>query len=283
MDFFEIRSKGRCLYSLSRLDHHSAFGFLIYYVIYIIWTGSFIMDFYSVFLIVFFSMIPDLDIFYGGLKKGGLKNLDENFQHHYFSLAHYPIIYIPFVLLFIITLIVEFYPRYFLIPVVGIYIGHFVFDTIACGDGIMWGKNPLKKEKYARFINIFHHKTDGYHGMYWDARYRQTFIGKLGNIAVIVSAFIIQVFHIYETYRMFPWPTFNILYLFPLIYFLGLLYFGLKKLPEEFQNEPPKGRYSDYRIDMKYIKGLSKKNRKKHLTKYSYLLDKFNTKVNEND
>lgn len=231
------------------------------------------MDYYAVILIVFFSMFPDLDIFYGGAKKGGLKELDENFQHHYFSLAHYPILYIPFIIIFIICLIIDFYPIYFLTPVIGIYLGHFIFDTIACGDGIMWGKNPFKKGKYARFINIWYKKTDGYHGFHWEARYRQTLICKMGNIAVFVSAVIVQIFHIYETFRIFPWPTFNVFYLFSLIYFLSLLYFGLKKVPEEFLREPLKGRYADYRVDPNYINGLSEKNRRRHLERYSKIIN----------
>jgi len=231
------------------------------------------MDFYAVFLIAFFSMCPDLDIFYGGIKEGGLEKLDEDFQHHYFSIAHYPIVYTPFIILFIISLIFNFYPLYFIIPVIGIYFGHFLLDTIACGDGIMWGKNPFKKDKYARFINICYSKTDGYHGFYWEARYRQTFMCKISNIAVLISAVIIQIFHIFETFRMFPVPTYNVFYLFILIYLLVMLYFGLQKSPEEFQKEPKKGRYSDYRIDPRYINGLSEKNRRKHLEKYSALLN----------
>jgi hypothetical protein len=259
---------------LSRLDQHSAFGFLFYYLIYIIWTGRVIMDFYAVFLIVFFSMCPDLDIFYGGAKKGGLQQLDEDFQHHYFSVAHYPIVYTPVIILFIISLVFDFYPLYFLTPVIGIYFGHFLFDTIACGDGIMWGKNPFNKNRYAHFINVWYSKTDGYHGFYWEARYRQTLICKIGNIAVIVSAVIMQIFHILETFRMFPVPTYNVFYLGPLVYFLGLLYFGLQKTPEEFINEPSKGRYADYRVDPKYINGLSQRNKRNHLEKYSFLFEK---------
>ena len=231
-----------------------------------------IMDFYSVILIVFFSMCPDLDIFYGGFKKGGLEKLDEDFQHHYFSMAHYPILYTPFIILFIFSLVFNYYPLYFLTPVVGIYFGHFLFDTIACGDGIMWGKNPFSRDKYARFRNIFYSKTDGYHGLYWNARYRQTLMCKIGNVCVVVSAVIIQSLHIIETFRMFPTPTYNIFYLTPLIYLLTMLFIGLQKIPEEFLIEPPKGRYSDYRIDLKYINGLSEKNREKHLEKYSSLL-----------
>ena len=232
------------------------------------------MDFYATILICFFSMFPDLDIFYGGAKRGGLKKLNEDFQHHYSSLAHYPLVYTPFIFLFIISLVFNFYPIYFLIPVIGIYLGHFLFDTIACGDGVMWGKNPFRRNRYARFINIWYKKTEGYHGFYWEARYRQTLICKMGNIAVIISAMFMQIFHIHETFRLFPFPTFNLFYLFPLIYFLSLLYFGLRKVPEEYLNEPPKGRYSDFRIDPNYIRGLSEKNRKKHLEKYSYLLNK---------
>jgi len=228
------------------------------------------MDDIAVGLIIFFSIVPDLDIFYGARKAGGIENLDDEFQHHFFSWSHYPLTYTPFIFLFIISLIFNFYPTYFIIPIIGIYMGHFMMDTIACGDGIMWGKNPFKKDRYARFINIWCSKTDGYHGLHWNARYRQTIFCKLANIAVIISVVLIQIFQIIMTYRIFY--AISLLYIVPIVYLLLMLYFGLEKIPEEHLKEPLKGRYADYRVNQKYINGLSEKNRKKHLQKYSDLL-----------
>jgi hypothetical protein len=157
--------------------------------------------------------------------------------------------------------------------VVGIYCGHFVIDTIASGDGIMWGKNPFRRKKYTRFFNKYSDKTDGYHGRYWDARYRQTKMAKIGNYAVILVLIIIF-FHILNLYQSIELSTRN-----PrgslvglILFFMVLLYFGLRNPKEKWLEEPPEGRYSDYRVNMKYINGLSEKNKKKHVTKYQNLL-----------
>ena len=52
-----------------------------------------------------------------------------------------------------------------------------------------------------------------------------------------------------------------------------MLFLGLKFTSKKWQQEPPEGRYSDYRIKEKYINGLSEKNRRLHLMKYSVLLE----------
>lgn len=170
---------------MSRTEQHAAFGFLIYYFIYILWTGSFIMPSYYISMIIFFSICPDFDAIVFYIRKRGKFKLDTEFQHHFNSIAHYPLIYIPFIISFIINVFMGSSPLTAVIPVIGIYFGHFLFDTIACGDGIMWGKNPFSRKKYARFINIYCNKTDGFHGKYWGARYRTTRISKIGNIAVL--------------------------------------------------------------------------------------------------
>jgi len=259
---------------LSRTEQHCAFGFLIYYLIYILWTGTYILNKYLIFLIVFFSIVPDLDSIYYYIKLKGKIELNMKFQHHYTSFMHYPLVYVPFIIAFVISLIFDFFPLYFLIPVVGIYIGHFLFDTIACGDGIMWCKNPFKKDRYARFINLCCSKTDGYHGKYWNARYQQTFICKIGNIVVIISVIIIQILEIFEAYQKnFPNYT-SAFYLGPIVFIILMFYLGIHEISPKWLEEPQEGRYADYRIDPKYINGLSEKNRKKHLEKYFHLLNK---------
>ncbi|TFF96628.1 MAG: hypothetical protein EU544_00220 [Promethearchaeota archaeon] len=266
---------------MSRLDQHSAFGFLIFYPIYVVWTGNWIMDELAAFLIMFFSMCPDLDIFYGGIIDKGLRNLDETFQHHYFSFIHYPLLYVPLIGLFLLCLILDFFPLYFLIPLVGVYGGHFLPDTISCGDGIMWGKNPFKKDSYARFINVFCKGTDGYHGLYWDARYRQSFLGKIGNVVVVISVILLQVFQIYVSIESFPDTGISIIYVSLMIYLLISLIMAREEFEHKYLEEPPAGRYQDYRIDPQYIQGLNEKNRKRHLKKYRELLEENNIEIKE--
>ena len=254
---------------MSRIEHHSAFGLLIYYILYVMWTGSLIIPSYYFIAIIFFSIFPDFDAIYYFIKNKGRMKLTMKYQHHLNSLTHLPLIYSPFIIVFIISLITNFYPLYFLISVVGIYCGHFLFDTIASGDGIMWVKNPFKRHSYVRFINIYCGKTDGYHGRYWDARYRQTKICKIGNYAVFIAIIIIS-FHIWNLYLLrLPRRSLSNLILF----FFIMLYFGLKKYPEKWLKEPPEGRYWDYRVNMKYINGLSEKSRREHMEKYQGLLE----------
>ncbi len=271
---------------MSRIDQHSAYGFLIYYLIYVLWTGTLLMESYLVFLIVFFSMCPDIDatiwVWRYGKNYGKNNKNEEVFQHHFHSMAHYPLTYFPLVIIFIITLIFDFYPLYFILPVVGIYGGHLFMDTFACGDGIMWGKNPFKKHRYARFINVCCSKTDGYNDVYWEPRYRKTIMSKIGNFAVILSAVIIQILQIVSSIKYYPGTGLYYFYLATIVYFTMLLYFGLRKCPKEWSNEPPNGRYADYRINPKYINGLSEKNRKRHLEKYSELLEKHKVKKSIN-
>jgi len=260
---------------MSRTEQHAAFGFLIFYPIYILFTGSLIMPSYYISSIIFFSICPDFDAIVFYFKKRGKFKLDTEFQHHFSSIAHYPLLYIPIIILSVTNIFLGSNPLFSVIPVIGIYFGHFLFDTIACGDGIMWGKNPFNRKKYARFINVYCNKTDGFHGKYWGARYRTTRISKIGNIAVLFCVVLFLIFQysnistIDPVYASFsPRNSYhNSIMLLLLMLFLGLTFTSKKWL-----REPPEGRYHDYRIKEKYINGLSVKNRQLHLMKYSDLL-----------
>ncbi len=269
---------------MARTDHHSAYAFLIYYIIWILWKGSFIIDGehrYIVLLIVILGAFPDFDAIYWLIKKRGSGGaIDTEFQHHLYFWTHWPISYIPLIIIFIVSLIFDFFPEYFfpeyfLVPVVGIF-GHLLFDSISCGDGIMWGKIPWKKDRYARFVNLFPGNCDGYHGFYWEARYRHSFISKIGNIAVVASLIIITLFQINASVAHFQAenpPGISVYYVVPIVYFIITLRIGTKTLPEKAKEEPPEGRYADYRVNPAYINGLSEKNLKRHLEKYGALLE----------
>jgi hypothetical protein len=162
------------------------------------------------------------------------------------------------------------------IPVIGIYFGHFLFDTIACGDGIMWGKNPFRRKKYTRFVNIYCHKTDGYHGKYWGARYRTTRISKIGNIAVFFCVIIFLFFQFSNSTAVITaYPSYSRRYSYynSIMFLLMMMFFGLMFTSKKWLREPPEGRYSDYRIKERYINGLSQEKRRLHLIKYSDLIE----------
>ncbi len=264
---------------MARTEHHSAYAFLIYYIIWIFWKGSFIIgeeNRYIVLLIVVFGAFPDFDAVYWLIKRRGQGGISTDFQHHLYFWTHWPISYIPLIILFIFSLIFNFFPEYFLIPVIGIY-SHFIFDSISCGDGIMWGKIPWKKNHYARYINLFPGDADGYHGLYWEVKYRKTTIYKIGILAVMLSIIIITYFLIYTIFLHYQEgnpPGFSGYYFAPLVYFCIALVMSLKKPSEDYIKEPTEGRYADYRININYINGLSPKNRQKHMEKYKRILEK---------
>jgi len=252
------------------MEHHGAYAFLIYYVIWIIWKGNFIIGGeyrYLVLLSIIFGIFPDFDGLYYFIKNRLMRKFNKEVQHHFYSWTHWPLSYVPIVVLFIISLVIGFYPEFFLTPVVSIYFGHFIFDSISSGDGIMWGKIPWKKRQYARYINLWPDITDGYHDGYWAARYRKTLFAKIGNVALIISIIIINFFIVAE------FPEINWYYVVPVVFFLISFFIGVKKPPKRFFKEPPEGRYADYRVKPEYINGLSAKNKKRHIAKYRLLLE----------
>ncbi|MFW9946790.1 MAG: hypothetical protein ACFFDX_08170 [Candidatus Odinarchaeota archaeon] len=250
---------------MSRPEQHGAYSLIIYYVIFMIWKKTFILPPLHTFLIILFGIFPDFDTLYWIIKTHKSKNSGTEYQHHFHYWTHWPLSYTPLVIALGFSIIINFYIEYFLIPVIGIYIGHFIFDSISSGDGIMWGKIPWKKERFAPYINFYRRFSDGYHGRYWDVRYRKTLICKIGYVAVIIAIVLICLFQIY-TINVDGW------YLFSIIFLFVMLLLGLKRSPKLYLEEPPQGRYADYRISIKYINGLSEKNRNKHITRYLDLL-----------
>ncbi|MHA1488422.1 MAG: hypothetical protein ACTSRI_02065 [Promethearchaeota archaeon] len=246
---------------MARIEHHCAYAFLTYFFIYWFWKGQIIPG-WAVFLIIFFGLFPDLDGIYWKVKKNG--KMETTFQHHLYYWTHWPMCYIPFIIIFLISLIFNFYPEYFVIPVIGVFFGHFIFDSIATGDGIMWGKIPWQKTRYARFINLFSRKTDGYHGFYWNIRYRKTPFFVLGHFAAVFSTIFIVFFLVISA-------EINLFYIISIAYFIIAILLGLKKCPKKYHEEPPEGRYADYRKNPKYINGLSERNKKYFLKRYSTL------------
>jgi len=256
---------------MSRIDQHAVFGFWIFVPFYILMTGTLSMDRIAMFHVLLFSIFPDLDSIYYFFKAKGRLQLDNTFQHHYKSITHYPLFYTPLIVLIKASVIINFYPVYFLAPVIGIYGGHFLFDSIACGDGIMWGKNPLKRRQYGRFINIYCQKTDGYHGKYWYARYRQTWINRIGNILVLGT--ILMFFLTRSNFASYNY-SFSIHSLIGQTIFTIIFIMIIRDIySKKWKLEPPNGRYSDYRKDNSYINGLSEKNRSIHLEKFSFLFE----------
>ncbi|MFO8018660.1 MAG: hypothetical protein R6U96_08495 [Promethearchaeia archaeon] len=136
----------------------------------------------------------------------------------------------------------------------------------------MWTKIPWKDE-YVPFVNLFCEETDGYHGLYWVARYQESMFNILGDAAVIISARIIQILQILYSLNGFSSVTLNPFYIASVVYLLLMLLLSKDELSEKFLKDPPEGRYNDYRVDPKYINALNEADKRRHLEKYGDLLE----------
>jgi hypothetical protein len=227
---------------------HAVVSYLCYNFIYWKWIGSVASPLAGMGAI-FFGILPDLDGIYYSIKNKNTVHATE-FQHHLNSWFHWPICWSPLIVLFLIALIFNFYPEFFILPMLGVYL-HLIFDSASCGDGMMWG-HGFTKEKFGKYINLFSEKTDGYHGNYWAVRYRTTIFFKIENILAVLS--IMLIVYIMYTTRIFIISGF--LSLFGIILFLSEGFFPLDK---KYHNEPPEGRYADYRKNEQYLKWMKEK------------------------
>jgi hypothetical protein len=223
---------------------HASYSFFIYLLILQLgwqtWPNG-IMCFFSLFA----GIVPDLDgVYHTIIKKGNIN--DQNFQHHLYYPTHWPSSYIPVVIAFVFSLIFDFYPQYFLIAIVGPG-SHLIFDSISCGDGMMWAAAwwKIKRGEFGKFINLDSKKTDGYHGQYWTARYRQTKYFILENIAASgVIAFLI--------YFVFN-GALDFWLLLSLLGIGGSMVLGVIGVDAKYAQEPPQGRYADYHTYPPYV------------------------------
>ena len=225
---------------------HSINALGSYLLIYYLWFHSLAPSFYW-FFIILFGYLPDFDGIYW-LFKGNA--YDTSFQHHLYFPSHWPISYLPLWLIFIIAWGFQYYPGFFLIIPLGIYV-HLICDSIAGGDGIMWGKT-WKKDQYARYINLGSQKTDGYHGNYWGTRFVHTWAYRISRIEVLIFIILLILDEIIGGFDV------NILII--LIFFAGLLSLDLKPVPNKFMQEPQEGRYADYRKHPGYLAWMQRNN-----------------------
>ena len=230
---------------------HGANAFWLYYIIYFMVWGSNPIPPSFMFWIVLFGNVPDLDGIYWAFKNKKF-TADNNFQHHLYFASHWPITYFPLIIISILSMIFNFYPEFFLIPLIGVYT-HLLSDSACCGDGMMWKKNPWNDKQFAPFINYFSSKTDGYHGSYWSVRWRKTLMYKIS----ILNGILIILFQIYYMINIeFSIQSFwNILLIVALS---GSMVIGALNMGDKFKEEPPNGRYNDYRKNKDYLKWMEK-------------------------
>ncbi|MHA1792449.1 MAG: hypothetical protein ACTSVI_07375 [Promethearchaeota archaeon] len=225
---------------------HAAYSFLIYLFTSIIFFGA-IPSGGNIFLSVVFGLFPDVDGIFWKVKKGK-SALENEFQHHLYYPTHWPITYTPLVIITVISWISGCCFSIFFVITMAVY-SHLLFDSISCGDGMNWGA-PWGR----RFINLFSSRTDGYHGNYWLVRYRKTIFFKLENVLAIFSDVILMILIFIIKVN----PTWCVLSIFILI---SLQVTGFLPVDDKYNEEPPGGRYNDYRKLPGYKEKLSRKKR----------------------
>jgi hypothetical protein len=219
---------------------HSAHSFLMYYGLYALIWHHLPPPIFSL-LVIIAGILPDTDGLYWKIKGG---QHDNTFQHHLYFWSHWPIAYLPLVGIFLLSLLFAWYPEFFLILVVGIY-SHLISDSASCGDGMMWGKIPWKKDQFAPFINYGSSKTDGYHGGYWTVRWRTTWtyrISRLEGLGISIWLLILMIS-----------TGFSFGYFATILYFLVSIIVNMIPTDSKFLAEPPNGRYDDYRKHPAYL------------------------------
>jgi uncharacterized membrane protein len=224
---------------------HSTYALIVYYFMYFLIWRSYPPSNYSWFVIIF-GNLPDIDGIFWLLKK---KPYDNTFQHHLFSWWHWPISYSWTIGLFLLALVFDYYPSFFLLIVVGIY-SHMIADSITSGDGLMWGKIPWKKGQFGSFINLWSSKTDGYHGFYYNVRWQNTWTNRI----TIVITFMLIAWLIFIQFDQ----GFIFAYFLILLYFAGLLLGLLIRIDPKFKLDPPNGRFDDYRRNLDYRAWMEK-------------------------
>jgi len=197
------------------------------------------------------GMFPDADFIILLIEK---KNLDlgGNAQHHLHSPLHWPVVYTPLAVVVILSGIGHFIFPYILAIGLGI-LSHFLLDMIASGDGINWAM-PWGKT----FVNFFCSATDGYHGNYWSARYRHTTAFKFEVASVLLSIILVFLFFM-QGHSTSVEST--VLYWGSIAVIAGAAASGWKRPKEKYNQEPPGGRYNDYRRIPEFYMKLSKKKK----------------------
>jgi len=221
---------------------HASYSFLIFSAISVFLIGAVPEGSPSV-LAVAAGMLPDIDGLFWKLTHPGKKS-GTDFQHHLMYPTHWPVFYLPLVVVTIITWLAGFYPMHFLAITMGAYL-HLVFDSISCGDGMNWGAPWGRK-----FINLFSSRTDGYHGLYWAARFRTTIFFKIQMVAAAIAIGMLAWFSSIHADDI-AW------YIIGIGILVVVIISDLLPVPKGYHEEPPEGMYSDYRLKPGYYERLS--------------------------
>lgn len=110
---------------------------------------------------------------------------------------------------------------------------------------MMWG-HGWNREQFARYINLFSSKTDGYHGNYWGARYKKTIFYKMENVFAVIVV-VLSIYYLIAIHGLNAWDI-------VVIGFVVILVITTALGPaDKYKKEPPEGRYADYRKNEEYL------------------------------
>lgn len=131
-------------------------------------------------ILILFSLFPDIDVVFDFVKQMfSSKKYKVPLVHHQ-NPTHWPIVYVPLLVLALITL------EPFLLMAAGAIYLHLFMDTFFCNQGVMWFY-PFKR----KWFNFFARETRRKLGWAWNDAYR-----KLGIYNIDKFAFSLLVIHV---------------------------------------------------------------------------------------
>ena len=200
---------------------HFSVSYIVYNILLLLLGNYLQPDMIVVFLAIIVGLLPDLiDIIYSLISGIGFRSKDHEMRHHSWP-THFPIFYIPFIIICIIFPCILTFSM-----AINIYL-HFLGDSFFTDDGIRW-LWPFSK----RYFKLLSKSMEGKHDKKWVVFYRKTPLWKIEWILFGISASII----IFNSYILYGMILFIITLIF-LIFFIILLLYIENKVIVKFTKE----------------------------------------------
>lgn len=126
-------------------------------------------------LILLFSLFPDIDLAIDFVYQLITKKKYKVPDYHHALPTHWAIVYLPLIVIAIITL-----SPFFIIAAGAIYV-HLAMDTLFCSEGVMLFY-PFSKKNYIFFSSKTKHKK----GLDWNKAYSTLMISKIDKLAFLL-------------------------------------------------------------------------------------------------
>lgn len=136
-------------------------------------------------LIILFSLFPDFDYVPDYIRQKFKTGKYKIPNHHSFP-SHWPIVYVPLIIVALVTL-----EPFFIIAATAIYL-HLFMDVFFCNQGIMVFY-PFSKKWY----NFMAKKTANKNGFDWNKAYKTLWISYVDKVFVLLMITHIAIFLIY--------------------------------------------------------------------------------------